>query len=149
MAISKGGGVELYQLKRCRQEMISCLPGRYKVGEVSRKLRAIVPSCFRVARNLLHENSPDISARINSFNDLTEQDKIQRPPLFDLLEVNWNNLPGTKMSRQLQVDVGKITVKVEPTPGWLSTRISPWWFSTIPLHIDKPRPVPLTVGFVV
>ena len=37
--------------------MISCLPGRYKVGEVSRKLREIGSSCFRAARNLLHENS--------------------------------------------------------------------------------------------
>ena len=43
---------------------------------------------------------------------------------------------------QQQAAAGIVKENVAPWPGVLSTRILPWWFSTMLLAIASPRPLP-------
>lgn len=53
--------------------------------------------------------------------------------------------PGTAMKRNQPASLpraGSVTVKLDPTPSSLSTRIRPPWASTIHFAMDRPKPVP-------
>lgn len=92
--------------------------------------------------NPFHERIPRLFVDPSSRQYKCRDVRPARPASTEgapVVDSNSTNTPTNPSERQFAT-TGRLTRKVEPSPGTLSTSTVPWWFSTMAWTMARPRP---------